>query len=124
MIPLHLKQKLKVEAPLQEWTKFCFLIKDSSYFDKVTIGRMDLNNLLLISHIDNKIAEIFPKMMKCSHEGKQEMSVKLSVPELLSFWKVISITPNPSNLALDIVAQIDQHAQNLSHLVTLNPKKP
>lgn len=121
MIPQYLRQKLKVEAQLHEWSQFCQLIKDSQHIEQKTIGRIDLPALLLISHIDNKIGEIFPKMMKCSHEGKNELSLKFTVPELLSCWKVLTVTPNPNNLALDIVAQIDQHAQNLSHLVTLKP---
>lgn len=122
MIPQHLRQKLKVDGQLREWSEFCHLIRDSYHVSPKVLGKMDLDNLLLISHIDKVMGEVFPKMMKYSHEGKMEFSIKLSVPELLSLWQIISITPNPDHLAMDLVAQIDQHAQNLSHLVILKPK--
>ena len=115
MMPQYLKGKVKIKGDAHAFSLLLQLMRENTY--ELKPGKIPLAQLLYISHLDSIFKSMLEKVFKNYHANKEEVSLTLTMVELLCIWQLSSRVNTTDPLVLELIAQIDQEAVNLSHLV-------
>ncbi|AHM62330.1 hypothetical protein D770_20405 [Flammeovirgaceae bacterium 311] len=118
MLPSKLRQQVKISSSTKSFMDLCLLIEGSQYARKIEEVYIPLPRFLILAHIQEVQQLMYMKIMKCTCQGKLEMSFSLSIPELLSLWTVMAHTPlPPGSEAQVLIDQVDKHACDIGYLI-------
>jgi hypothetical protein len=111
----YLNKKVKIKGELHAYARLLENMRDLSY--EIPPGRITMCQLLFLNQVENVFLNVREKLFKGSRNNKEEMSLSLTLPELLSIWQLSSRVNTEDPFVIDLIHQIDQEAVNHSHLV-------
>lgn len=111
----YLNKKVKIKGELHAYARLLEYMRELSY--EIPPGRVTMCQLLFLSQLEEVFNSIREKVLKGTRNNKEELSLSLSLPELLSTWQLSSRVDTDDPFVIDLIHQIDQEAVNHSHLV-------
>lgn len=120
--PPQLNADLKLKAPLSTWNNLIYLVNQSSWRTP-GLRRMHAHELLIREQASKALTDLGKRMLKAQHDGKREVSLKLSLTQAVSLFFVVRnlrVLPDVHSELHQVISMLHQHLTNYNHLVDLS----